>query len=90
MEVSGQLYVPAALTSSGKVFITRWLGGCLSHRANLERGGEESAKRTFCLSVGGWLLGLQRDTRLWLQMCGQGGKARERECLVVAVVLMIS
>jgi len=36
MEVSGQLYVPAALTSSGKVFITHWLGGCLSRRATLD------------------------------------------------------
>jgi hypothetical protein len=54
------------------------------------RGSEENAKRTFRVSVGLWLLGLQRNTRLWLQMCRQGGKALERACLVVAVVLIIS
>ena len=62
----------------------------LEPQGHSEQGGEENAKRTFRLSVGLGLLLLQRDTRLWLQMCRQGGKALGRACLVVAVVLMIS
>jgi len=54
------------------------------------RCGEGSAKRTSRLSADAWLLGLQRDTRLWCQKCRQGGKELERACLVIAVVLMIS
>jgi hypothetical protein len=40
--------------------------------------------RIFRLSVG-----LQRDMKLWRQMCRPGGKALEQACLVIAVVLMV-
>ena len=75
------------LCQSVRYTLARMLLELQSHSG---RGGEENAKRTFRLSVGVWLSGLQRNTRLWLQICRQGGKALERACFVVAVVLMIS
>jgi len=44
MEVSGQLYVAAALTSSRKVFVTHWTGGCSSRRATLDGVVKEVAR----------------------------------------------
>jgi hypothetical protein len=36
MEVSGQLYAPAALLRGGRSVCTHWVGGCVGPRAILE------------------------------------------------------